>query len=199
MNQSSANGGSNWTMLFNLFKKRMSPDEAGDSILSELKKFDKMNLWWEALSLSAVSGLPLESTKAEILYLDCFAVYIALKFNHSHGWKQNGTKIFEKVLQGCAVYAATTLAGKVNATMEEVKKVGAEIDKRFSVYFPIFENSCDTLTDIGTAFAKFCQVDGSPVLIRAGGDLFNVRGFKLTKFTREHSVYTERHATASGS
>jgi hypothetical protein len=176
-------------MVFNLFKKRIPVDEAADSILSELKKFDKMNLWWAALSLSELSGLPLESAKTEMLYLDCFAIYIALKFNHSRSWKQNGTKIFKKVFQGCAEYAATTLAGKVNATMEGTIRVGDEIANRFAVYGPIFEKSYDTLTDIGTVFAKFCRDDGNLVLIRAGGDLFNVRGFKLTKFTQENSVY----------
>lgn len=185
-------------MVFNLFKKRMSVDEAVDRILFELKKFDKMNLWWAAFSLSDVIGQPVESARVEMFYLDFFAVFIGLKFNHSSSWKQNGSKIFEKVSQGCALYAATTLAGKVNTTTEETKRVEAEIDKRFAVYGSIFEKSCDTLTDIGAAFAKFCRGDGNPVLIRAGGDLFNVRGFKLTKFTREHPVCTKRYATATG-
>ena len=173
-------------MFGNLFKKRMSVDAAVDSILSALTRFDRMQVW--GAELSEVSGLQLEKAKEEMFYLDCFAVYIVLKFHHSPSWKENGMKIFEKVFQGCAIYAATTLAGKVNATMEEAKKGWAAIDNRFSVYGPIFEGSEDTLADIGTAFSKFCQVEGNPVLIRVGADLFNVRGHMLTKFAQEHPV-----------
>lgn len=142
-------------MFGNLFKRRMSVDAAVDSVLSALTRFDRMQVW--GADLSEVSGLQLEKAKEEMFYLDCFAVYIVLKFNHSPSWRQNGIKVFEKVFQGCAIYAATTWAGKVNATTEEVERGGAAIDKKFSVYGPIFERSEDTLTGIGTAFSKFCR------------------------------------------
>lgn len=173
-------------MFGNLFKKRMSVDAAVDSVLSALTGFDRMQAW--GAELSEVSGLQLEKVKEEMFYLDCFAVYIVLKFTHYSSWKQNGMRIFEKVFQGCAIYAATTLAGKLNATIDEAKKGAAAIDNRFSVYSPIFERSENTLTEIGTAFSKFCEAEGNPVIVRAGADLFNVRGYMLTKFAQEHPV-----------
>lgn len=173
-------------MFGSFFKKRISVDAVVDSILSALTKFDRMQIW--GLELSKVTGLQIERAQEEMFYLDCFAVYIVLKFNDSPGWKQNGMKIFEKVFQGSAITVATTFAGKQNATMEEVVKAGDAIDKRFSIYGPIFERSEDTLNAIGTAFSKFCQVEGNSDLIRIGGDLFNVRGRLLTQFAQEHSV-----------
>jgi len=173
-------------MFGSLFKKKISVDAVVDSILSALTKFDRMQVW--GAELSRVNGLQIERAKEEMFCLDCFAVYIVLKFNDSPGWKQNGMKIFEKVFQGCAITVATTFAGKANVTMDEVRKAGDAIDKRFSVYGPIFERSEDTLNAIGTAFSKFCQVEGNSVLIRTGGDLFNVRGKLLTQFAQEHPV-----------
>lgn len=174
------------TMSGSLFKKRTSVDAVVDSILSALTNFDRMQVW--GAELSEVSGLQIETVKEEMFYLDCFGVYIVLKFNDSPGWKENGMKIFEKVLLGCAIIVATTFAGKANATTEEVRKAMDVINKRFSVYGPIFERSEDTFNAIGTAFADFCQVGGNPVLIRTGGDLFNVRGRLLTQFAQEHPI-----------
>ncbi len=167
-------------------RREYRPTAAVDSIISALTKFDRMQVW--GMELSRVSGLQIERAKEEMFYLDCFAVYIVLKFNDSPGWKQNGKKIFEKVFRACAVTAATTFADKANTTMEEVRKAGDAIDKRFAVYGPIFQRSQDTLNAIGAAFSKFCQVEGNSVLIRTGSDLFNVRGQMLTQFAQEHPV-----------
>jgi hypothetical protein len=175
-------------MFNSLFKKRASVDAVADSILTALTGFDRMQVW--GAELTSVRGLQIEKAKEEMFYLDCFAVYVVLKFNDSPGWKQNGMRVFEKVFQGCAITVATAFAGKANATIEEVKNGAGAIDRRFSVYGPIFERSEDTLNAIGVAFARFCQVEGNPVLIRTGADLFNVRGRMLTQFAQEHPIST---------
>lgn len=173
-------------MFGSMFKKKISIDEAVESILSGLVKFDRMQVW--GAELSRVSGLHTERAKEEMFYLDCFAVYVFLKFNRSPNWKQNGIKIFEKIFQACAIFVATTFANKDNATIEEVRNASDAIDRRFAVYGPLFERSEDTLLAIGTAFSKFCQVDGNSVLIQTGADLFNVRGQMLIQFANEHPV-----------
>lgn len=76
----------------------------------------------------------------------------------------------------------------MNQNDEEVEEAGEAIDKRFSVYGPIFEKSEDTLNAIRIAFSQFCQVEGNSVLVRIGSVLFNVRGRMLTQFAKEHPV-----------
>lgn len=177
-------------MFGSLFNKRISVDAVVDSILSALTKFDRMLLW--GAELSKIKELQIERCNEEMFYLDCFAVYIILKFNDSPGWKQNAEKIFEKVFQGCAINVATTFAGKANATMEEVERAGHEINKRFSVYGPIFERSEGTIKELGAAlgvaFSKFCQIEGNAILLQIGSTLFNYRGFELTQFAKENPV-----------
>lgn len=169
-----------------MFKKKISIDAAAESILSGLVKFDRMKVW--GAELSRVSRLNIERAKEEMFYLDCFAVYIGLKFNKSPGWKQNGYKIFEKICHACSIFVATEFANMENATTEEVKNAWEVINKRFAVYSPLFEKSEDTLLAIGTAFSKFCQVDGNSVLVQIGGDLFYVRGQMLMQFTKERPL-----------
>jgi len=173
-------------MFSSLFKKKWPVDTAIESILSALVKFDRMQVWGK--DLSSVPGLDTERAKLEMFFLDCFAIYIVLKFSHSPGWKENGVQIFEKIFQACSIIAATTYANRNTATMEDAKQAGIEIDRRFAEYGPLFESSEDAISSIGTAFARFCKVERNATLIRIGGELFNVRGQMLTQFSQEHPL-----------
>jgi hypothetical protein len=79
-------------MFGSIFKKKITIADAIESILSGLVKFDRMQVW--ETELLKVDGLNTARVKEEMFYLDCFAVYIVLKFNDSPGWKKNGMKIF---------------------------------------------------------------------------------------------------------
>jgi len=54
-------------MFGSMFKKKISIDEAVESILSGLVKFDRMQVW--GAELSRVSGLNTERAKEEMFYL----------------------------------------------------------------------------------------------------------------------------------
>lgn len=143
--------------MFSLFKAKLTVDQAAEALYTIMGKED-MTSW--LTELKQVAEIDIARAQDELLFLDFFAIYFALKFTRCSGWSEKRFLVFEKFLGLFSTWLGKFWESKNAGTKDDAYKT---IDARCEAYGAgIGGTSTDpdeTRRSIGMTFAAYAFAD----------------------------------------
>lgn len=169
--------------MTSIFKKRLTVDQAAETLYTIMGKDDKSR--WLS-KLSKVPEIDLVRAGDELLFLDFFAIYFSLKFTRSSGWSDKGILVFEKFFSLFLSWLGHFWESKNAGTRDDAFNT---LDARLKAYGgrieePSSADSDKMLRSIGETFATyaFLSQNHDDITITVGAEAFNYRIQSLYDF-----------------
>jgi hypothetical protein len=194
------------------FNRPLSIDEAAEALLKLMQSDFKPE--WRS-RLAEVPELDPVRAEDELIFLDFFTIYFALKFTRTPAWRANGQLVFEKLFCLLAGFFAAFWAPRHAGTFDDAVRI---ITARIAAYGEAIEQPSSAEPDqlveaIGLVFAAYAfahdgigepwsgeraahydefanklQLDHNKVVITVAGEVFNNRLQTLYTWFDGHNV-----------